>query len=153
MADLSGRPLLETAADARLYAARTVDHDLERYALAGLNVMLVGERGAGKTSTLRQLVRRLRLQGPENAVVFVDGSLLGPEPMDLARAILDAVGRARGLPDRLQRSLPAPFGPTAGRGGESLVEAVRRLRRARPEGARRCIAVLDSLTSPEAPHT
>ena len=154
MGDLSGRPLLETAADARLYVARNVDDDLARHALAGLNTMLVGERGEGKTSTLRQLVRRLRQEDPRNAIVFVDGSLLGPRPIDLALAILDAVSQTPGLTDRLRQGLLAPFAPAAGRDdGDVLLQAVRRLRRARPEGARRCVAALDSLSSPEAAHT
>jgi Cdc6-like AAA superfamily ATPase len=153
MADLSGRPLLETAADARLYVERGVDSDLERYALAGLNTMLVGDRGEGKTSALRQLVRRLR-QDPKNVVVFVDGSLLGPQPADLVNAILNAVGHAPGLSDRLRQGVLTSMGPSTGRGAnEFLLDGVRRLRRAKPEGAQRAIAVVDSLLSAEAPHT
>lgn len=70
--DLSPRPLLDTDPDAELFAGR--DEALSRVltaAGAALNVLVVGERGAGKTSLLRQAARRLRGQGVD--VAFVDG--------------------------------------------------------------------------------
>lgn len=58
---LSGRPLLDNQIDAELFIDR--DEEIGRIALGlqrGLNVLVSGEPGSGKTSTLRHLMYRAR---------------------------------------------------------------------------------------------
>lgn len=70
--DLSPRPLLDTTPDAELFGGRDAElHRVIAAARGGLDALLVGGRGAGKTSLLRQATRRLRGEGRD--AVFVDG--------------------------------------------------------------------------------
>ncbi len=70
--DLSPRPLLDTAPDGELFAGRDAAlARVEAAARSELNALVVGERGAGKTSLLRQAARRLRERSVD--VAFVDG--------------------------------------------------------------------------------
>jgi len=75
--DLSGRPLLDNKRDHALFADRLEELDqLSQDVRAGLNVLVIGERGSGKTSLLRQLAYELRdgsSEGPPPA--FVEGRL------------------------------------------------------------------------------
>ena len=60
MARLSGRPLLDTRADAALFVDRDAELDrLIRAVAEGLNVLVSGARGLGRTSLLRQLAYRM----------------------------------------------------------------------------------------------
>jgi energy-coupling factor transporter ATP-binding protein EcfA2 len=61
MAELSGRPLLDNALDEHLFVGRAelVDQAL-RAVRQGVNVLLLGPRGSGKTSTLHRLAHLLR---------------------------------------------------------------------------------------------
>jgi GTPase SAR1 family protein len=56
---LSGRPLLATDLDAKLFLDRPELTQIVGALTGGLNVLLVGARGSGKTSLLRQAARRL----------------------------------------------------------------------------------------------
>lgn len=70
--DLSPRPLLDTEPDGRLFAGR--GRELDRIVAAardGLDALVVGGRGAGKTSVLRRATMLLRDDGIDAA--FVDG--------------------------------------------------------------------------------
>ena len=72
---LSGRPLLDTEADAQLFVDREDELRALEYALtAGMNALVVGERGSGVTSLLRHVAyrRRRRDSGP---LAVVDGRL------------------------------------------------------------------------------
>jgi type IV secretory pathway ATPase VirB11/archaellum biosynthesis ATPase len=58
---LSGRPLFATAADAELYVSLPdVERRLERAVERGLNALILGDRGSGKTTLVRQLLFRRR---------------------------------------------------------------------------------------------
>lgn len=149
--ELSGRPLLDNASDARLYTPRAIDDDLERNALAGVNTLVVSERGMGKTTTLRQLTRRLRAR-PDIVAVFVDGNLPTPGPIDLVQTIMRAGARASGF-SSLRLAVLGDLTTVEGRDNDRLVEAVRRLRRVVPEGTKRIVAIVDSLSEPVAAHT
>lgn len=85
---LQGRPLYDNAADAAYYVPPnqwgTITRALERQ----LNTLVVGQRGAGKTSLLRQLQRTLRDRGLR--VAYVDATNLDG-PMDLAQRLQDAL--------------------------------------------------------------
>jgi hypothetical protein len=48
---LSGRPLFATAADAELYVSLPdIEQRLERAVDRGLNTLIIGDRGSGKTT-------------------------------------------------------------------------------------------------------
>lgn len=92
--NLSGRPLLDTAPDHELFAGR--DDELARLidlADRGVNVLLIGERGAGKTTMLRQLAYRLRQIDSEQRPVFVEGRLA-----ENPRMFIELVRSRLGLP-------------------------------------------------------
>jgi AAA domain-containing protein len=97
---LSGRPLYDNEADRRVFAVPRAWNELVRAIERRLNVLLLAERGAGKTSVLRQLQMALREQG--ESVVFVDATAVG-DPLELSYRIRDALlgqqAPLRGEPD------------------------------------------------------
>jgi hypothetical protein len=93
MIPLSQRPLLSTTADAALFVDRQREVDtLTRAVRLGLNALLLGQRGSGKTSLLHFVERRLRDEGTE--VRFVEASRASTID-DLVALVSDAV---RGTP-------------------------------------------------------
>lgn len=83
---LSGRPLLDSAADAALFVGRQGELDrLERATRAGLNTVVVGERGVGVTSLVHALARQLRDRGGSQAVLVRCGA---------AQSVAEVLGRA-----------------------------------------------------------
>ena len=101
MARLSGRPLLDTRADAALFVDRTPELDRLRQAVdEGLNVLISGVRGLGKTTLLRQFAYRAREAGREVAVL--DATALA-DPA----ALLHAVARLLGDPTAADGPLSA----------------------------------------------
>lgn len=103
---LSGRPLVDRDADAPLVAGRDEALDrLDRALAAGRNAVVHGDPGAGRTTLLRQLTRRLRLAG-RDALWIAGAEVAGVDDL-LARVaghvgvrpgppaeVLDAVGDA-----------------------------------------------------------
>jgi hypothetical protein len=82
MAGLSGRPLLDTRADAALFTGRAEELAQLRWAVRReLNCLLLGPRGSGKTSLLRHLVWQ------EREAPFLGGTRDRPPPL-----FLDAAG-------------------------------------------------------------
>ena len=58
--ELTGRPLLGTTRDQGLFVGREEElRTVEDSLAAKMNVLLLGDRGAGKTTFLRQLASRL----------------------------------------------------------------------------------------------
>ncbi len=90
MLQLSQRPLTGSDLDQRLFAGRGPEvSQIGRAAALGFNVLVLGDRGSGRTSLLRQAQRQLEDQGA--ATVFVDAqSWL--DPFDLVLAIRAALG-------------------------------------------------------------
>jgi energy-coupling factor transporter ATP-binding protein EcfA2 len=71
--ELSGRPLLDNELDEALFTGRTAVLDRARRALRqGVNVLLLGPRGSGKTSTLHRLAHEVRRRH-EATTVLLDG--------------------------------------------------------------------------------
>jgi len=63
---LSGRPLLDTRPDSELFVDRVEEMSRVRAALNhGLNCLVVGERGSGKTSFMRALMFQSRQAGDQ----------------------------------------------------------------------------------------
>jgi len=91
---MTGRPLLDSQHDATLFVGRELELDqLERAVHAGLNTVVVGERGVGSTSLVHALVRRLRdHDAPVATVVRCGGaqSVVGV----LTRVVLALAGPA-----------------------------------------------------------
>ncbi|MBI5104729.1 MAG: hypothetical protein HZB46_07065 [Solirubrobacterales bacterium] len=72
MSALRLAPLRDLDRDARLFVRPEGYERLRAAAAAGRNVLVLGPRGAGKTSVLRQLQRELRQAGEGAPVVFAD---------------------------------------------------------------------------------
>jgi energy-coupling factor transporter ATP-binding protein EcfA2 len=69
--ELSGRPLLATRVDDALYVERGPEPRILAAVARGLNVLILGEPGSGKTSLLHHLEHQL--QRADEPVVYLDG--------------------------------------------------------------------------------
>jgi NACHT domain len=145
---LSGRPLLDTRPDQVLFVDRVDDMSRVRAALSqGLNCLVVGERGSGKTSLVRALMFQARQHAdpeeqPFPELVYVRGSGAESASELLARAA-DALARHQGdlSADISQSEAPgliALLGERAGRGRELAGRD-----RERAAGSGRVILALD----------
>ena len=108
---LSGRPLLDTRPDSELFVDRVEEMSRVRAALnQGLNCLVVGERGSGKTSLVRALMFRSRQDGDRQdrrppELLYVHGAGADGAAGLLARAA-DAIARHQGdLPPGTSRVL------------------------------------------------
>jgi len=122
---LSSRPLLDTRADRSYYVDRPAESAaLDRALAAGLNTLVLGRRGSGKTSFLRYAAARLRERDPHDSpdsssarrVEVLDAGLAG-DAEGLLTLVADRLlggavngdgGRLLPLVDRLRRELPGP---------------------------------------------
>lgn len=68
---ISGRPLLATRVDAPLYVGRGIEAKIITAARRGLNTLIIGDAGSGKTSLLHHL--ELELRKDNSSVVYIDG--------------------------------------------------------------------------------
>ena len=145
----SARPLFDNPADAELFVPRVEVERVGRNCRDGVNTLVLGERGMGKTSLLRNVAYRLREAGDPASVVDAT-------PAD------DALGIIQLLTAELGRRQPAfmesfgrrfdPQSPTAlGETGE-LLNAIRALRAPSEEGSSKTSILLDSPPA-ESAHT
>jgi energy-coupling factor transporter ATP-binding protein EcfA2 len=105
--ELTGRPLLGTAPDSRLFVDREEElQAIEAAIAAKMNVLLLGEYGTGKTSLMRQLARRLERR--DGRAVFVEGQL-ATTPSELLTLI-----RARVSPQKAVAGIPEQLGAVIG---------------------------------------
>lgn len=141
--NLSGRPLLDTGPDAKLYIDR--GHLLERVSRAaedGLNVLVLGERGAGKTSLLRQAAAKLREAG--KIAVFADVAL-GED----ASEVLELIRRALRIP-----APTTPFPPLLVHRAVPPSDSVQLLSAVRDLGrGEEAVVLVDGLPSARVAHT
>jgi hypothetical protein len=138
--ELSGRPLFDNPLDAELFVPRPEVDRLQRNCRDGTNTLVLGGFGAGKTSLLRNVLLRLRDEGPP--AVWVDGAF-ADDLVGLLGLIKDNLRQVRvDVPD------PLPSGP-----GETAVvlAAMRNLRRHVPEGER-VVILLDLAPGGVDPH-
>jgi hypothetical protein len=122
--DLSGRPLLDTPQDRGLFAARNLElRRLKENVGSRHNVLVIGERGSGKTSLLRQLTLALRESRPDKALApaFVEGRLADSPAM-----FLDLVRLRLGLEPKVRREsvLEATMAGMTTRGRPRLDDAL-----------------------------
>src|SRR5665811_323417 len=128
---LSGRPLLDTRPDHELFVDRVDEITRIRAALGqGLNCLVVGERGSGKTSLVRALMFEERQDAnPQDVglprLLYVRGS--GAESAsDLLRRAVEALAQYQGEqlaagPPGTPSGLIAELGERARRGSVLMV--------------------------------
>jgi thymidylate kinase len=142
--ELSGRPVLGTAADLELFVDR--EQELEVIADtvgAGGNVLVLGERGSGRTSLLRVLDARLRAEHVRS--LFVEGALVS-SAAELLELIAYRVAPRRAPDYELRRGLERL--PESAR----LLERVRHLERVLERSSALQVVLVDELTSAETAH-
>lgn len=146
---MSSRPLLDTDADEQLFVDREETlSQLLRAVRSGFNAALVGTRGSGKTSCLRQLALRLRREQEDLKVVFIDGTL--PEDVvELLEFVRSTIGGTRyksmfPVDPQLFVSRPVRGNP------ERLLRATEELREA--VGNERFVVLLDGTPTPRDGH-
>jgi DNA-binding MarR family transcriptional regulator len=111
---LQGRPLYDNPADAKYYVVPSEWDAVIRALERGNNTMIRGERGAGKTSLLRQV--QLTLRNRDERIVYVDATAVA-EPLELVFRIRDALrgrpGIAQAGPGAVSRALAQAAGDQA----------------------------------------
>ena len=139
MLQISQRPLQGTAVDAALFVNRTAELEtLVRSVGLGFNALLLGDRGSGKTSLLRQLERQLADAGSQTR--FVEASGAGSVEDLVALVHLAIHGRRRNPTEKLLASID---------GEEGLAADVARLRL---PGGQPVVVLIDSVARPEIIH-
>ena len=102
---LSGRPLFDTKEDASVFVGRKAElAALKRAIELGLNALVIGDRGIGKTSLLRRLALDLRSIGVDAA--FLDGRSAVDTP-----SLLESIGYRLSSPGTRLAHSAAPNQP------------------------------------------
>ena len=136
MLQISQRPLHGTAVDAALFVNRTAELEtLVRSVRLGFNALVLGDRGSGKTSLLRQLERQLADAGEETR--FVEASGAGSVEDLVALTYLAIHGRRRDPTEKLLASIG---------GEEGIATDVAGLR---PPDGQQVVVLIDSVARPE----
>lgn len=139
MLQVSQRPLQATAVDAVLFVNRRPELEmLERSVRLGFNSLVLGERGAGKTSLLHQLERRLVEAGVDSRFVQVGGASEVEGVVELLHVAVH--GRRRDPTAKLLASFD---------GEQGIAVDIAQLS---PADGRHLVMLLDSVASPEIVH-
>jgi hypothetical protein len=91
--ELRGRPLFDNPLDAQLFVPRPEVERLERNSDEGINTLVLGEPGSGKTSLLRNILFRLRERGQQP--LWIEGAF-ADNVLDLLHLIEDGLRDDRG---------------------------------------------------------
>jgi energy-coupling factor transporter ATP-binding protein EcfA2 len=144
--ELSGRPLIDTAVDSRLYAPRREHRVLKKSAEQSLNVLLTGPRGSGKTTLLRQVL--LDLRNDDLPAVFVDGKL-ATGAFSFLELIRFQLGEAPNLPQVMRERYSQISTPRPNLGeANALLDLIDSMKSLQGE-ADRTTLLIDGLPSPE----
>ena len=142
---LQARPLYDNLGDSQLFVAPNAWSSVDRALERRLNVAVVGSRGVGKTTLLRQL--QLVLRDKSEHVAFADATAVG-DTFELARRIRDALlGQTSPLVANARRTVETLSGdptPMAG-ASRALAEVLREI-----GGAEPTIVLVDASASAEA---
>ncbi len=137
MLQIGQRPLQATAVDAELFVDRPAAlAKLRRSVRLGFNSLVIGERGSGKTSLLRQFQRELQESGAN--VRFVEAS--GAATVEELIAVVEG---AIHPPSRNEREQHFPESAWE----EGVIAAVGRLM---PAGGAPVVVLLDGIAHPQA---
>lgn len=151
MLQLSQRPLSGSDADRGLFVDRTSElSHLERSAQLGFNVLVLGERGVGATSLVRQHQRRLEDTG--RASHYVNGGWAEEVP-EIGAEIRIAVEGPR--PARYSNELKVQYLASRKliREGDDRLRGLRALsKRVSELGSERPVIILDEMHQPELVH-
>lgn len=146
---LSTRPLFDNPSDAALFVPRPEAQRLEANCRDGINSLVLGDRGTGKTSLLRYVAFRLREDDEPSVVV---NAAPAETALELVRLVAAELGRRSSLVRQVARSFDPHIATGVGEAGD-LVNALRTLRSAQPEAGKRTAILVDSAPGPEALHT
>ena len=86
---LSGRPLRADAADRPYLIERPEAGSVVSAVRRGMNVLVLGERGMGKTTLLNDVAARLSDDDAE--IVMLNGALLATSSLEIVRAVVDSL--------------------------------------------------------------
>lgn len=150
MQDLSGRPLGDTRVDRKLYVRRPEHELLRKSAEQGLNVLVVGERGTGKTTLLRQVA--LDLREAEIPSLVLDGKL-ATSASSFLELVRYRLGQAPNLIEAVRERYAHALQPRPDLGEATrLLELIEALRD--PTGSQpKTVLLVDGVPSPEAAHS
>lgn len=148
--NLSGRPLIDTAADAAFYVPRPEHGTLVASAEGRLNVLLAGPRGSGKTTILRQILRELRDHG--RPAVFVDGKLAS-DAATFLELVRYQLGEAPNLPQQMREIYARALTPRRQFSDSSYLLDLIDSMRSGEEAPQQTTLLIDGLPSPEVAHS
>lgn len=125
-----------------------VEQRIERAAARGLNALVVGERGGGKTTVVQQWLLRWREAGHEPPAVYVDGTPAGTV-LDVIELLRGALGVAAHIGETLVQGLQGTIRPTTTgvRDARLLLARLQPLREVEP-----AVVILDGLVEGEIAH-
>lgn len=165
MSNLSGRPILSTSTDAGLFVNRETElRTLERSVRGRTNVLVLGDRGSGRTSLLRTASSRMAKQGYRT--LFVEGPL-ATDASEFLALLRYRIQPTREIPPlatqladvstaavRTFTSSTTHMARPTGALGESelLLEMVRDIERLLVQRKEKHVAFVDELPSPEVAH-
>ncbi len=123
---LSGRPLLPTKADRRYLLERPEVDVVLRNVRARINTLLVGDRGSGKTTTLRNLEQRIE-EELQLTTIYIDARRLD-DATTILNAVRDAILGPRNITDEAARNLKYAWASTPAEvRGDDALRAIREL--------------------------
>jgi hypothetical protein len=151
MRNLSGQPLLDNPLDTPLFVDRDRELDEAIGALTRrINVLLLGQRGIGKTSFLYRVQRELRIRDLQ--VVYVAGHALAETAADLLSVIRYHLAEPQTVtinPFANVSSLMLPRSVRVVPEGERMLQEVQALRDALGDRAEPAVVLLDEMPSRE----
>jgi hypothetical protein len=151
MPELSSRPLLATRLDRPLFVDRARELSLlQRSVENGLNVLALGERGAGKTSLLHRLASELDATRFEP--VFVSGARAASGPLEFLSLIVLAVEGESSRLSQIQLALLSLNGRGPGNESERLIRALREVEDVLRRRGRGVVLLVDEPPSAEDAH-